>query len=538
MTAATARISRDFAEVSRSHFDVIVVGSGYGGGVAAARLARHGRKVAVLERGREVRPGEYPRDMAAAAEEFSTTLAGDTIGKADGLFDLRLFDDVTVLVGCGLGGTSLINANVAIEPEDRVFETWPQPPEGDWPTALKPYFEKARRMLGSTPYPAGKTPPKLAAMQRIADAMGEDLNRPAINVTFQDGHNAAGVWQSACVDCGDCVTGCNYGAKNTVLMNYLPDAHAFGAELLTGAEVLWLSKSESDPPECRTVWTVHVRPVASRGSTEIRTLTADVVILAAGTLGSTEILLRSTAEITLSKSLGHGFSGNGDTWSLGFNANMPDGAGDRAPVHAIGAGTRNVAPGLGADGEEAYRPGPCITGMIHLRDCDLARTVMIEEGVLPGAFAPGYAVGIPGLATLESDPFRFRDTVQRTGDLVDLGERITADPLNLADTVYDGPVSRTLPFLTFSHDAAAGVMSLENKRIAIDWTAAGEDAALQHTEEVLKTACDAIQAEYMPFLTSSAAFGNRTMVVHPLGGCGLGCREHRLPGLRRSGWPA
>ena len=132
MTSAFPPISEDLP-AGVMHFDAIVVGSGYGGGVAASRLARCGKKVAVLERGREIRPGAYPRDMASVSEAFQTTVEGETIGDPQNMFDLRIFDDVQVLVGCGLGGTSLINANVAIEPDPWVFDTWAQPEEGDWP---------------------------------------------------------------------------------------------------------------------------------------------------------------------------------------------------------------------------------------------------------------------------------------------------------------------------------------------------------------------------------------------------------------------
>lgn len=519
MTLARTNISRPIGEREKSHFETIVIGSGYGGGVAASRLARCGREVAVLERGREVRPGSYPTDMAQASAEFQTTLShtGQTIGNTSGLFDLRIADNVTVLVGCGLGGTSLINANVAVEPDPRVFDGWPALDGTSWPEALEKYYARARRMLGSNPYPKGKTTPKLSAFQKIADGFDTELHRPDINVTFKDGHNAANRWQPACVDCGDCVSGCNYGAKNTVLMNYLPDAQAFGAQLFTGAEVVSLSKDGE-------TWQVMIRdPNPKNDALEApEILTADIVILAAGTLGSTEILLRSKPAIGLSEELGKHFSGNGDTWSLGFNANFDTDTGERAYIHGIGAGTRKLDPGAPKEDETPYRPGPCITGMIHLQDDDLTKTVMIEDGVLPGAFAQGYATGLPALAMLESDPFRFGDMAQRAEDMTKLGEAIASDPFNVTDTVYDGPVARTFPFLTFGHDASAGVMSMQAGRVSVTWDKAGDDPAIMQSDTLLRQACDTIQAEYMPFLTSLEPFGNRIMVVHPLGGCVMG----------------
>jgi cholesterol oxidase len=112
-------------------YDVVVVGSGYGGGIAASRLARAGRSVCVLERGKELQPGEYRSKQLGAVEEMQLELEDHRVGSRTGLYDLRFNGDFAALVACGLGGTSLINANVALEPEPRVFENpvWPAPPQ-------------------------------------------------------------------------------------------------------------------------------------------------------------------------------------------------------------------------------------------------------------------------------------------------------------------------------------------------------------------------------------------------------------------------
>ncbi len=110
------------------HYAVVVIGSGYGGGIAASRLARAGQSVCVLERGKEFLPGEYPDTELEALPEIQVNLPDQTLGLRTGLYDIRVSDDMNVLVGCGLGGTSLINANVASRPEPRVFDDvrWPQ----------------------------------------------------------------------------------------------------------------------------------------------------------------------------------------------------------------------------------------------------------------------------------------------------------------------------------------------------------------------------------------------------------------------------
>jgi cholesterol oxidase len=125
--------------------------------------------------------------------------------------------------------------------------------------------------------------------------------------------NAFGFDQNACNLCGDCCTGCNYGAKNTTLMNYLPDARAHGAQIFTGAEVRHLEKTA-------TGWNVHLQPM---GGGDALVIAAELVVLGAGTLGSTEILLRSQAKgLALSPKLGTRFSGNGDVLAFGYNANL------------------------------------------------------------------------------------------------------------------------------------------------------------------------------------------------------------------------
>lgn len=224
----------------RAHYEVVVVGSGYGGAITTCRLARTGRSVCVLERGRELHPGDFPDHLVDATLHTQTHLSGLHIGPRTALFDFHLGADISVLVGCGLGGTSLINANVALEADPRVFDDvrWPAPLRGGDDALLVQGYAEAQRMLGSHPYPDDAPAlHKLASLARSGEALGHPVTRPAINVTFEAGVNSAGVYQPACNGCGNCVTGCNHGAKNTVLMNYLPDAHAHGAEIFTTTDV-------------------------------------------------------------------------------------------------------------------------------------------------------------------------------------------------------------------------------------------------------------------------------------------------------------
>ncbi len=164
----------------QAHYSAVVIGSGYGGAIAAARIARAGRDVCVLERGKELHPGEYPNSALSAAREIQVHTAKADHGSPVGLFDFQVGPDVTVLTGCGLGGTSLINASVALEPSDAIFadDRWPAPLR-QRPEVLRPFMSAAREMLGSNPYPQSWPElPKLQALEQAAAASAARWSAP------------------------------------------------------------------------------------------------------------------------------------------------------------------------------------------------------------------------------------------------------------------------------------------------------------------------------------------------------------------------
>src|SRR5262249_39987983 len=138
-----------------------------------------------------------------------------------------------------------VNANVALRADQRVFEDscWPKAIRNDYATLLEEGYQHAEAMLKPTPYPK-EFPPlaKMQALEKSADALKESFYRPPINVNFIEGINHVGVMQHPCKLCGDCVSGCNYAAKNTLIMNYIPDAKNHGAEIFTEIEVRYLEK--------------------------------------------------------------------------------------------------------------------------------------------------------------------------------------------------------------------------------------------------------------------------------------------------------
>ena len=182
-TMAPISISLDelFAQAQSPHFKVVIVGSGYGGSIAASRLAPEKQPVCLLERGREILPGQYPRDLVGARKELQVITAreGPLDPDANGMMELRVNDDVHVIVGNGLGGGSLVNAGVSIKPDMRVFKSgWPRaylpsddekPAEGDGEpeppgNVLSAHFARVMTNLGAIELPEEHNPPKLQAL--------------------------------------------------------------------------------------------------------------------------------------------------------------------------------------------------------------------------------------------------------------------------------------------------------------------------------------------------------------------------------------
>lgn len=475
------------------HYSVVVVGTGYGGAVAADRIARAGQDVCILERGKELHPGEYPNSLLSALRQIQVHTPKGARGPSAGMFDFHVGRDITVLSGCGLGGTSLINGNVALAPGDPVFadDRWPEPFRND-PELLKPFMRAARDMLGSNPYPKDWPPlPKLRALGRVADALGGELSRPDINVTFTDGPNAVGLRQNACTLCGDCCSGCNYGAKNTVLMNYLPDAHARGAHVFTEVGVRSVQRWEG---KWRVAYDVLGQGHAGSPRAASRFVSADVVVLAAGTLGSTEILLRSRElGLPVSDRLGYGFSGNGDVLAFAYDTDVL--------TDDVGQGKRIPR----AD----TLVGPAISGLVDLRGKGVENfdSLIIEEGAIPGALAPllPIAMDVASYEDLNEEPAQVDRRLREVAEI----------PLGS----YHGPVGRTLTYLVMSTDDSGGQVVLENDRVHVKWPGVAEQPVFARDNQVLARATRALHGTEIADPLWTWPSSRSLITVHPLGGC-------------------
>jgi cholesterol oxidase len=482
----------------KNHYTVVVIGSGYGGSISASRFARAGKDVCVLERGREYLSGEYPDTQAEAIRETQIDGPDGHLGSRTGLLNFHLHRDINVLVGCGLGGTSLINAGVALAPDPRVFDDprWPAEFRKDKDTRLSEGFSRAGQMLQPSPYPAHfPAIHKLQALEKSANALQAEFYRPPINVTFEKGPNHAGVEQNACIGCGDCVSGCNYEAKNTTLMNYLPDARSHGAEIFTQVGVRHLERQDGR-------WLVHYQPVNSgREKFNAPTLfvSADIVVLAAGTLGSTEILLRSQAAgLTASSHLGRHFTGNGDV--LGFTYNSRD------EINGLGFGPNKP------EGREPV--GPCITGIIDLRGtANLNDGMVIEEGAVPGAIANLMPLALSAAASVMG-----KDTTPGIADNV---REKGAELESLIRGPYAGATRHTQTYLVMSHDDGEGKMSLDKDRLKIDWPGVGSQPLFERINQKLLDSTKALGGTYVRNPTWSKLTHQNLTSVHPLGGCAM-----------------
>ncbi|MEW2472813.1 GMC family oxidoreductase [Micromonospora gifhornensis] len=275
-------------------YDVVVIGSGFGGSVAALRLAEKGYSVGVLEAGRRFADDEFPktswrlRRFLWAPKLGCFGLQRITLLRAA---DRRAGGGVLVLSGSGVGGGSLVYANTLYEPLD-AFYTDPQWRDiTDWRAELAPHFAQAKRMLGVTTYPLHT--PADRAMRRVADRMGVGHTFHATPVGVYIGRpgervadpyfGGAGPERTGCTNCGACMTGCRYGAKNTLVKNYL-----WLAERL-GAQVHPLTTVTAVRP-CGDGYAVHTERTGAWLRKRPQVIHADQVVFAAGALGTQRLL--------------------------------------------------------------------------------------------------------------------------------------------------------------------------------------------------------------------------------------------------------
>lgn len=477
--------------------DVIVIGSGYGAGIAAARLAQAKAKVVVLERGREFSVSSERRFPSTPHEiGDNVQLDGGPFGKTHrlGLYNFHINRDLDVLVGCGLGGTSLINANVTIKPDPRVLQRamWPGRIRAEAADGtLDSYFRRAHAVLDPAQFPAAlPTPRKLAAME------SQGGRRCFINVNFTaDKHSKVGVPQGTCRHCGDCVTGCNFEAKKTLCFTYLPIAKSHGAQIYVQCDV------DRIAPRDDGKWDVYFQRLKT-GSEPVEArdkLTARAVVIGAGVLGTTGILLRSRAHgLALSPELGHRLSGNGDAIAVAYNCDQ-----------------RLDSVGVGAAGDPAHPiVGATILGIIDDRGDVLDDGIIIEEGAFPSGMAGLLRILVGAIAGFEGEA--------QHGFLHRFHERI-AEAHDLFGDHREGALNRSLLFLLMGHDGADGLVDLDRHgRPVIRWPQLHTRSLFSAENQLARVITGKLGGIFVKDPLNTPMFLNNLITVHPLGGCPMG----------------
>jgi cholesterol oxidase len=487
-------------EQRKKTYDFVIIGSGYGGAITAARLATADLNpkpsICVLERGKEWEPGTFP-------ETFGDVLGAARLpGNPLGLYELLTYPDISVIKGSGLGGTSLINANVAIRPDREVFE------QLHWPAAityesLTPFYDQARQMLGANPHPRGAQLAKVKALDQRAQEIGMSAKVLDIVVNFAPaGNNAQHVYQQPCNDCGNCVTGCNVRAKNTLYMNYLPMAQQAGATLFTQTKVEWLEKLPAGG------WRIHGQHVVDDEPGEEFTLETREVTLSAGSLNSTEILLRSEMHgLKVSPALGTRFSGNGDFFGLAYNSDFE--------TDVLGYRFQQT-PAAG----DSAAPGPNIVGLVRYNGAlPEAQRIAVEDLSFPNAYIDGAKAIFAAL--------RGQDTVAGNQDAQ--SDRLQRD-LDPSGQAHDpnGAMNHTMLYLVMGQDNARGTILFDapwfepDGRISVSWDRAGQQQIFTRMNEELRRHARSLRGAFISNPTWSIFNLGHLITAHPLGGCPMG----------------
>lgn len=503
-------------------YEAVIIGTGFGGAILAGRLGKaFPGKVLVLERGKRYPMGSFPR----TPEELSRNvwnLPDDNIkrpaifkaSETQGLFDIRNFGHMDTVTAAGLGGGSLIYANVFMLPPVEAMANWPESCQLE---KLTPYYRVARKVLGSRPVPDMNLPrrniERTRLFQNLAKEMGHESELTDINVFFgndfskplpigQQDTNAYGALQTSCTYCGECDVGCNTHSKNTLDLNYLHVAeHRYQAEIRTSqlAEKIVPLDAAGNEDVRQTGefgYRVHIRDL-TRENHPVYAVECTRVIVSAGAVGSSEFLLRCKKMFGtlphISERLGQCFSANGDFLSFAIGGNV----------------------------ETAPNYGPVITQRIDFnlfRNFDRTRAFIMEDAAYPAFMSWFISASRPGIFWLGPLLRTIKDLWARFisgGSTGHIGFAFT-------DLMSNDLAARSSVLLCMGMDEGDGVISLDKDGNAnLDWPYKNSLRLYKSILEAGQRFATLLKAKlYVPLPTWLWPV-RKNICVHALGGCVL-----------------
>jgi cholesterol oxidase len=499
--------------MSAELFDAVIVGSGFGGSVMARNLSEAKMKVCVLERGKFYAPGDFGRTPDQLKESLWYPPKG-----LFGLFNIQSFRDFDAVVSSGVGGGSLIYANVMLRKDPSWFNSdkWPINYE-----ELEKHYERVEAVLRPTPYPSHLSPynetPKHTALKeaqvatelkfepiKLAISFGKDPNKPVPGEELADDRNLHNTKRYGCRLCGECYLGCNFGSKNTLDFNFLSMAKRAGAEIRALSEVVSIA-CKSDGEGYRVEYMSLERQAkghaATSGLETICRIECKYLILSAGTFGTTKLMLENKSNFPkVSSMLGKSFSGNGDIFTTADACRSKVNGKDEM---------LNLKPYL----------GPTITGALKSDSPDRTKRFYIEDWSYPITF-------IWFLQTMHIGTF-LRRWWQLIANYLEIkiGFRINTDIGYDASRLVSDRDSAvySFPMVGMGMARADGRMTLKRGNLEVDYPRSSSGAFFSNVQEKMRKIARLLRAK--SFMELPTWYLDKTITVHPLGGCPMGFDE-------------
>ena len=530
--------------MSETHFDAVIVGSGFGGSVMAYRLAEAGLRVCLLERGKAYAPNAFPRAPYDLGRNFWDPSEG-----MYGMYNVWSFKGSGALVSSGLGGGSLIYANILIRKDEKWFkEDLPDGGYREWPVTcadLDPHYDAVEKMMNVQKYPRHHPPydktPKMLAMKEAAERLNPDRkpglewmplnlavsfrskpvghpdddapdNPPIVGAPIEEEREnyhsvklRRTMPRSTCRLCGECDIGCNFGSKNTLDYNYITAAihQPRPADIRTLCEV-----KRFEPLDGRGYAVYYVLHDLEREGKKTDTstleqtrITCKRLVLAAGTFGTPFLLMKNGAALPrLSKRLGSRYCVNGDLLSFII---------------------KSIEKKNGKDPPRRLDPsfGPVITSAIRFGDTldeqgPQGRGFYVEDGGNP--YLVSWLTEISGFPSFLSRTFQFIKIIAKYR----LGLRNDADlGAEISDLIGPSNSSKSsMPVLTMGRDVPNARLFLKDGRLECDWNLKSSQEYYDRIRRSVKAITRALNAEYTDNPSYAWNF-HQVLTAHPLGGC-------------------